>query len=183
MKRWAKRIGVLVLVLVGFAVAFVLSGYLLPSRIELGVDQTVAAPPEALFPLLHTHEGLARWWTAVEAPEGYPKLEVRYLGGPTEGPGLEVGFAAAGSELVFESWVLTASEPSTRVEYDVDFEVLVVHRTITLTPTAEGTALSWREVGEVRNPLVRWMTTLSGSEGIQDNFRAAIRALEVAAAQ
>src|SRR5688500_16849856 len=120
MKRWLRRIGVAVLVLVGAGVAFVLSGYLLPSGIALGVDGSSAAPTARVFPQLSSHVGLSRWWTSVGAPEGYPALEVRHRGGPAEGPGLQVAFGAAGSEMEFEWWTLTASRPPDRVEYDVD---------------------------------------------------------------
>ena len=181
MRRWLKRIGIAALVLAGCAVAFVLSGYLLPRGMALGVEERISAPPERVYPLLVTSEGIARWWTAVEPPEGYPKLEVRHTGGPTEGPGTQVAFGSGGME--FEWWTLTASRPPAAVEYDVDFGIFTVHRTITLTPDAGGTAVSWQETAELGNPLLRWMAWLSGSEGVKENFRTAIRALDAAAAE
>lgn len=179
MKRWLRRIGVAVIVLVGLATAFVLSGYLLPKELALGVDERIAVPPERAFPLLATAHGVVRWWSAIDAPEGYPALEVRHGGGPTEGPGMQVTFGAGGLET--EWWTMTASRPPSAVEYDVDFGVFVVHRTITLTPDGDGAAVAWRETATIGNPLMRWMVALSGSEGVKDNFRASIRALEAAA--
>jgi hypothetical protein len=172
--------------LLALGILLVLIGFLLPSRVEVGTEAHLEAPPDVLFPLLSTHAGLQRWWAAAGAEmaeQGYPALAVSHAGGPTEGPGLEVTFSPEGSSMEMERWTLTASEPPARVEYDVDFQIFVVHRTITLRPGSSGTDVTWHETGEIGNPLIRWSAMLMGDDQVVENFRAALKALDAAAAR
>lgn len=170
--------------LVGGAMAFgaaglgcVGGGLLLPAELALSTSQRLAAPPEAVRPLLTTADGVARWWdhAATLAPPGTPPMEVAHAGGPAEGPGLVVAFRAGG--VTAETWTLREARADA-ITWEVDFGVFAVERTFTLVPeNAGGTIVGWEEAGRIGNPVARWLPLLMPAEDVVANFDLALGAL------
>ena len=172
MKRLLKWLGILFASVVAVVVLFVLSGYLLPSEVTLELEETVDAPPEALFTLFTTYEGVEQWWRQAALDMG-DELEMTHLDGPREGVGMKVGFGAGGE--VFERWSYVAMLRPERVEIEVDFQIFVSHRVLELTPKGTGTTIHWREIAPVDSPIWRWMLKLTAASSIE-NRHTALRA-------
>ncbi|MBA2322135.1 MAG: SRPBCC family protein [Deltaproteobacteria bacterium] len=161
-----------------------LFGLALEGDIDLVAEEVVAAPPEAVFALLDDAEGIARWWglaMAEAGPAGAPPMTIAAQeGAPSEGVGAKVDFVAGGRTA--ETWTLLALEPPTRAVYDVDFKIMRVERTLTLTSEAGGTRIRWNETGHIGNPWLRLMS-IGGHEEVVANFHEAMQALGRAASQ
>lgn len=180
-----------VLVLVG-GVIYV-GGAFIDPNVQVGTESHLAAPPAAVFAHLDNVAGLTRWWTIAPPPEmkegmqSPPKMSIRKIGGPDQGPGMMVVFEMDGR--VMETWTLKTSEPpgrgpggGARVVYEVDFaKMMKVERTLTLTPDEEGTRVTWRETGVIEKPPYRWMKVLMSDEQVTKSFEAALGALGKAA--
>jgi peptidoglycan/xylan/chitin deacetylase (PgdA/CDA1 family) len=179
---WLRRGGFALIALGVAAGGLSLAGYLLPGTVDAAVDVTLPVPSERLFPLLVSVDGVNTWWTT-PLPDGSPSGLV-VLGkkfGPDVGVGTVLTFRAPGSDFDLETWQITDARAGRRVEYDVDFGIFVVHRTIDLTPVPEGTLVRWSEHGFVENPVVRWLVWAEGTQGAEANFRMALQQLATAA--
>lgn len=165
MKRWLKWLGLLVAIAIAVPVLFVLSGYLLPAEIELELEHRLDAPPEAVYALITNYDGVQAWWKQANEDMG-EEFDVRHLGGPESGVGMHLGFAPPGEE-PFEQWTFTGVEPPSNIQIDVDFMgVFLSHRTLELTPDAQGTLVRWSETGDVDSPVWRWMLRLFKNSAI-----------------
>ena len=60
MKRVLKWLAIVIAGLIGAVVLFVLSGYLLPSEMELDLEQYVEATPDAMFELFTTGSRISK---------------------------------------------------------------------------------------------------------------------------
>ena len=78
MKRQIKWLGIGIAGVIAIAILFVSSGYLLPAEIALELEQTVDAPPEAVFALFTTYDGADQWWRQA-APDMGNDLQVTHL--------------------------------------------------------------------------------------------------------
>jgi len=177
--RVLKIVGIVVAVLAGICLLLVLAGFLIDPDVRLETEATLSAPPEVVFEVLHSHEGQIAWWD--RAMEQYvsdgemPPMEVEHTGGPARGKDMQIAFTSEGE--VFEEWkVLDATAPD-RIVYEVDFQIFVVERTLTLTPSGGGTHVSWVETAHLSNPVMRYMTFMP-EQSIIENFDAALAALD-----
>ena len=167
---------VLGLVAIVAIVALILfgGGYLIDPTIAIGTDQRLSSPPAALYRFLDSTEGLDRWWSS-------ETMTVKKLSGPDSGAGLRVAFEAGGKQI--ETWEVKSSDPPKQIVYAVDFSgMFTVERTLTLAPDGDGTKVSWRELGKLDNPLMRWGKVLSTPDSIINNFNSALAALDKVAA-
>jgi uncharacterized protein YndB with AHSA1/START domain len=180
MKRLLKWIAIVVASLVVAVGLFVVSGYLLPRETTIDIESTLDARPEALFALFTDYEGVERWWQQAATDMG-DDLRVTHLGGPRQGAGMEVGFAAANGPLS-ERWSYTAVQPTSQIEIDVDFQIFTARRVLELAPEGTGTTVRWRETALVDGPVWRWMVKLNADSAI-DNRRKALSAAETTARQ
>jgi uncharacterized protein YndB with AHSA1/START domain len=152
----------------------------LPSEIELETSRELAATPATLYPSLVSQEGIRSWWHLTEAEaeaHGMPPMDVEAVAGPSEGPGTKVRFVAGGFTL--EDWTILETVPGERVRYEIDFQVFIVERTLTLEPVGDAsTKMTWHERGTIQNPLMRWMTMFGGKDQAIENFQGAMGLLE-----
>jgi uncharacterized protein YndB with AHSA1/START domain len=140
---------------------FIVIGILLPSTWEAEAERTIAAPPEAIFPLL---EEAGAWSAWTPSPES--GLE---LFGPARGEG--GGFRWDDPGYGKGSFTLRVVEPGGRIAYAVDVEggTIRIEGALTLTPANGGTQIVWRESGDFGwNPLLGYMAgrmaTLQGEQ-------------------
>lgn len=174
MKRLLKWLGLGLVALLATGMLFVASGYLLPAEMALDLEQSVDAPPEDLFTLFTTYDGVEQWWRQAAADMG-DDLQVTHLGGPRQGVGMELGFGATG-EPIFERWTYTSVESPRRVEVDVDFQIFVSHRVLELIPEGSGTKVRWRETARVSSPIWRWMLKLNNASTIENRHTVLVSA-------
>ena len=179
MKSWLKRLGILALVVIALPVLFVLSGYLLPTEVTLELEHRVDAPPEAVYQLITTYDGVVAWWKRANEIMG-EDYEVRHLDGPENGTGMHIGFAAPG-QAVLEQWTFAEVEPHSTVRIDVDMGIVLLDRTLELAPDGSGTLISWTETGEVSNPLWRIMLRMFKKGAIENRHTVLESAGSVAA--
>lgn len=159
-----------------------LGGYLIDGAVDLSTEIHVDAPPETVYRYLATQEGVLAWWADVD--EHYdgdaPGMEVVAADGPATGPGATVRFEAGGA--VAEEWEILEAEPPRRVVWNVDFQVMEVERSFTLSPRDGGTRVVWSERGQVDNPVARYMTLFMSDEEVVGNFDTALEGLARVAA-
>jgi len=165
MKRWLKWIGAGLALLISAPILFVLSGYLLPSEVVLETDRRVDVPPEAVYELVSSYDGLQKWWGQANIAMG-ESFDVMHLDGPKEGAGMHVGFGRDGQ--VLESWTYTEADAPNRVAMDVDFTIFISHRSLELKPDGDGTHIYWKEVAQVDGPHWRWMLKFFTKSAIEN---------------
>jgi hypothetical protein len=153
-------------------------GVLMSREAKLSTEADLSMPAAKIDPVLSTQAGIQKWWGAVLPKTGGGGMAVVALDGPASGVGARVGFKV-GEELV-EDWVITGHEPGKSVTYLVDFQVFKVTRTITLTPTENGTHATWVEIADFENPLLRWFTLLPVDEK-EGHMKVALQGLDAAA--
>jgi hypothetical protein len=177
-----KKVGWVLGSLLALALAFVMAGYLLPSRVTFETTAEIDATPHALFGYFNSQAGMQRWWTTISeefARSGNPGFGVKPMPGPSAGVGTRMDFTGDDGE-VAEHWQILASTSSTTVVYDVDFLMFKVERTISLEAAdADTTMVRWSETGEFSNPLLRWTSVLMRSSivGNFDHSLAAVKKL------
>jgi hypothetical protein len=81
MKRLLRWLGIGIAGMIAAAILFLSSGYLLPAEMTLDLEQTLDAPPEAVFALLTTYDGVEQWWRQAALDMG-EDLQLIHLGGP-----------------------------------------------------------------------------------------------------
>ena len=177
MKKWFHRLAIGLSILIALPVLFWLAGYLLPGQIVLKTERQVEAPANAVFELISTYDGLARWWEQAGEEMG-DSFELRHLDGPRSGTGMVVGFYSA--DTLFETWTYTGSTAPQTVHIDVDFQIFRSSRTLMLSGTDEGTLFQWEEVAKVDAPHWRWLLTL-GEEAAIANRQTVMQAAATAA--
>ena len=182
--RWGVAVGAIVgapAILFGSIGAV---GLAIDDGLSVAVDERIDAPVGAVYAHLDSAQGIARWWDrAMNAPADptQPKaVAVVARPGPTAGPGTVIDFVAGGKAT--ETWTVLEVEPDARVVYEVDFKVMRLQRTLTLSADGEGTRVQWSEEGTVDNPWWRAVTAAWGTDWAESNFRAAIAILDAAAA-
>lgn len=178
--RWQKILLLCLSIFGGIGVLLSIVGLFLPSSFTVGARTTIAAPPEPIFELLNSHEGLQAWWNTPVPGQRHVPMRVLPIDGPRVGVGAKLGFATDGD--IFERWTITASVPPRQVAYDVDFGIFLVERTLTLEAKGEvgPTEVAWSETGQLANPLLRYMTVF-GTQGVEANFQRALAMLKHAA--
>lgn len=183
-KRWAAiGAGLVVGVPALLCGASGAAGMLLPSQIALETQAHLDAEPEPLFDHLDDASGIIAWWSVAMAELGGteepPPMQIRHVEGtPARGEGCQVVFEASG--MTMETWKILEVVPNEKVVYDIDFGIMRVERTLTLSSAKDGgTVVVWAETGEMSNPWMRTMGKLMGDP--TDNFQGALEALDKAA--
>ncbi len=167
LKWFAIVLGVLLL-------AFIITGFLLPSSYALERSVLIQASPEQIHQLVGD---LRRWpeWSPWDDMD--PSIETTY-GSSTTGVGASQSWTAdsGGGELTF-----TQSDPLNGIEYDMSLDgafscVGVVHYEV--IPT--GTQVTWSMSGEMDNFIGRYMALLMNSM-VGPAFEAGLGKLKTAA--
>ncbi len=174
--------GSIIGVLVGLVLILAVVGYALPEQVQwVDTEVTLEAQPEELFPLFNSREGQQRLWTRASersGPDGFPAMRIADLGGPAAGVGCRMGFFPADGEESLEviagEGVIVRSDAARRVEYEIDFGVVVAHRTFTLTVVDGGTVVHWGERLTATNPLMRYALLAGGDGAFNEEFRAVL---------
>lgn len=174
MKKLLKWLGIGITGVLTVIALFLASGYLLPAETTLELEQTVDAPPDAMFTLFTTYDGVEKWWRQAALDMG-DDLHVTHLGGPQRGEGMELGFGPSGGD-VFERWTYTSVESPSRVEVDVDFQIFMSHRVLELEAEGTGTKVRLRETAHVESPLWRWMLKLNTEAAVENRHTVLIAA-------
>ena len=185
-KKWALvTIAIVVGLLAVSCAGLGAVGLALDGDIDLAITVETSSSPEALFPLVDDVEGITRWWEVVlleHAQEGTADMQVGPVAGaPTQGVGAQVDFLAG--ETAFETWTILAIDDPHSVQYDVDFKMMRVTRTLSFTPRDGGASVTWHETGHLANPWLRVMARTMSDESVKENFRIAIEGLDSAARQ
>jgi uncharacterized protein YndB with AHSA1/START domain len=139
-------LGAIAAVLLGF----LFIGFLLPSEWSTERSALVPAPPDSVFPYLESAEAWSLWTPS-------PETGV-VLFGPETGPGSgrrwdDPGYGRG-------EFVIVDMERPRFVEYEVAVEGGAIRITghISLSPTGEGTRITWRERGDFGwNPLLGYL--------------------------
>ncbi len=142
--------GVVLGILALFFIGFLVLGFLLPSGWEAEREVTLEAPAEEVYPWVARPAGWAAWTPSPEAG-----LEAF---GPEEGVG--AGHRWDDASYGEGSFRIVDVRPGSEVRYEVEVEggAIRIEGTIRLDPTAGGTRLNWREVGDFGwNPLLGYL--------------------------
>jgi uncharacterized protein YndB with AHSA1/START domain len=179
MKRHRKwLLGLTALALVP-SFLLIVSGSTPAAEAKLELEHRVDAPAMELYELMTSYEGIERWWQHANEAMG-EQFEVRHLGGPAAGVGMQIGFAFPDGD-VFEHWTFTQVEPFSKIRMDVDFLIGVVFdRTLALSSDGTGTLVRWVESGQVEDETMREMLNENRSSAIE-NRRTVLDAAGVAA--
>jgi hypothetical protein len=130
-------------------------GFFLPSKVHSERSTVIAAPPEAIFPLVND---LRQWpsWTAWNK-ERDATLDVKFSGAQ-EGKGAIYTWTSKG--MGSGKLTLTESNPPSGVKYEMYFEDEKTPSTgeIKLDKVDAGTNVTWTYDGDMgNNPLKRYM--------------------------
>lgn len=134
MLRKIVRLAVLV------AVLAVAAAYLLPAEVEVRRSIHIVAPPEAVHAVIAEPR---TWpdWTAWDRQRD-PTAEYKFFG-PASGVG--AGYEWRGEEFGEGRLTLTASDPATGIEFDLEFDGGKYHSqgALRLATEADGTEATW----------------------------------------
>lgn len=148
MRNWAILIGGLGALATFVAVALYLTGMAMPGVLDVVVEKDLPAPPDAVQPLLIGADGFGRWLPGSTA-----------AGGPPSGVGARIALDHA----LGDALTVTLAQPLA-VEYDVERGRTVVHASLGLFATADGTRLQWFETRDLGTPYQRWWARMTGAE-------------------
>ncbi len=191
-KRAMKILGIALGVVAGVIVVLTLVGTQLPSRVGVvDISTTIDAPRGELFPFFNSREGQQRLWDQLlrrPSNTAAPPMVIVHLGGPEEGVGSRLGFfpdttrmgsiGGVVASLARGIGIVVESDAPRRVVSEIDFGIVVAHRTIDLEAIDErATRVSWSETLEFGNPLMRTMTLFVGPSSMNANFEALLEAL------
>ena len=150
-------------------------GYALDPVIELQTSSVLDGSPQEIQRQLDSLEGVVDWWdTVAEDIAGGDQWKVVHVGGPTQGPGLELDFQVNGES--FEHWTLISSEPG-KVVWEVDFGIFKTERTLSFVASGSGTEMTWHERGTMESPLLRWFRFMP-TTSLLENFENAMEGLD-----
>ncbi|HEX6985208.1 MAG TPA: SRPBCC family protein [Planctomycetaceae bacterium] len=149
---WMTALLVVALIVGLFNIGVYVYGLTLPNEWRVEESVVVAAPPEAVYPLLATPKRWAEWsaWSA----ERDPSLKFAY-DGPEAGKG--ASFSWLGERLGHGKIVLTEAKPGESIRYELVLqgETFSENGRIALEPTEEGTRVTWTDGGELDGTLGR----------------------------
>lgn len=143
---------VIVLMVVGFA---------LPSNYQVSRSIIINQSPDAVFKKIAVLQEWPRWtaWNS----QRFPKMEVSFSG-PEMGVG--ASYFWTGEDSGSGSLVITASDPATGIEYDLDIEngKYVSQGSIKMQQEGDSVRVVWTNAGELgNNPLNRYFGLLMDS--------------------
>ncbi|MEH6416651.1 SRPBCC family protein [Pseudomonas sp. CGJS7] len=155
MKSLLKGLLYLVVLL---AVAFVVGGFLLPSRSHVERSITIERPPAEVHAILDSYKRFNEWspWFDIEPTASYA------YSGPESGVGATMTWE--GQKVGKGSQRITESVPQQKVVNTMDLEGTQATGTFTLQAQGSGTRVTWALDSEHGNNLVsRWFGLLLDS--------------------
>lgn len=148
--RILKRVllGLLALLVLLVAVAFVL-----PRTVHVERSVAIAAPPEAVFPLVNSFRRFNEWspWAGLDPNTKYT------FEGPDEGVNAKMSWSG-NSDVGTGVQTILESVPSSHVKTSLDFgDQGAAIASFTLTPDGAGTKVTWSFDTDLgMNPIARW---------------------------
>lgn len=108
----------IIIAVVALYIAFLFSGFLLPTETRVSREILIDAPNETVFKLVSEHREFRRWspWAAKD-----PKMEVEYEG-PEVGVGAKQLWRSAHPQVGNGESIYTVYEPYSKVEFELRFE-------------------------------------------------------------
>ena len=150
--RWLRT---LLFILAGLAVVLVGGAYLLPSKVTVSREITIAAPAERVFALVNSTQATTQWspWTGRD-----PAIKLTFTG-PETGVGNKMEWASSDPQVGNGSQEITESLPDERVTSALDFgDMGRATAAILLAAAGEGTKVTWTlDTDMGMNPITRWM--------------------------
>jgi hypothetical protein len=165
MLKWLSRLVFFIFCVALLGGAIYGGGFLLPAQARL--ERTISVDAEAVhvFEIFNTVEGLSAFWLK-SGKRTFSDFEVKHTGGPKSGEGLELSFRAAGRSMGTQT--IRKSTKDLAVVYDVDYGTIPVlgtrvtlTRTVTLDAIGPLTSITWSEVADLKDPLLRYAAILS----------------------
>ncbi len=146
--------GRLVVVIASALLVILTIGYLLPGTMSASRAVSVAAPPEAVFPLINSLRRSAEW-SPLRLRD--PGVELKFSG-PASGPGSRMTWVSDDPRVGRGSKRIVASDPPRYVRYVVDQGPLgPAEAWFVLRAGNGGTHVTWRIEAEMgASPLARW---------------------------
>ena len=145
----------LLLVLVGLAVVLVGGAYLLPSKVNVVREITIAAPPDIVFALVNSTQATTQWspWIGRD-----PAIKLTFTG-PETGVGNKMEWASENPQIGSGSQEITDVVPNERVTSALDFgDMGQATAAILLAADGAGTKVTWTlDTDMGMNPITRWM--------------------------
>jgi hypothetical protein len=173
MKKFLK---ITAFVVAGLFVAVTAGGFLLPRKMRVSRSITVAAPPEAIYPLIaNLKDGWSQW--SPFGPAVYPSLKLEFSG-PAEGVGATQRWD---SEESGDGYLrITRADPARGVEMELGMmqESYKATGSLLCEPAADGTRVTWTDEFDYgNNPYKRYMGLII-ERPLQQSFDQGLTALK-----
>lgn len=146
------------IVLVVFIIAFVMVGFLLPTKWKVERSIVVNAPVSVIYPLVANFKAGWPQWSAFDFED--PSIQYSYSG-PDEGIGATRSWVS--KKMGDGSQSITGADPAVGVTFQLQMtqNSFSLNGKITFEPTATGTKVTWTDFGDAGNNLMfRYMATL-----------------------
>lgn len=150
-----KKILIIVVVLI---VAFILVGFLLPSKWSVQRSTVINAPSTAIYPLVANFKTGWPQWSTFDYED--PTIQYNYAG-PVQGVGATRSWLS--KKMGDGSQVITAADPASGVGFQLQMAQngFLLNGRIAFEPAGNSTKVTWTDSGEVGNNLLfRYMVSL-----------------------
>jgi len=170
----------LVLIVAGLGVLFVGGAYLVPSKVKVERQTTIAAPTDKVFALVHSTQAATQWspWTGRD-----PAIKLTFSG-PETGVGNRMEWVSENPQVGSGSQEIIESVPNERVTSALDFgDMGQAVAAVILTADGDGTRVTWTlDTDMGMNPIARWMgLAMDGMVG--KDYEAGLASLKALAEQ
>lgn len=138
-----KKVGWVALLLL---VAFIITGYLLPTHAHVERSITVERPASMLFAIVNSYQDFTRWSPWAERD---PNAEY-VLSGPESGVGARLSWSGE-PHLVGSGWQeIVVSTPYKQIDIQLNFDTQGIARSrFTFQPIADATLITWSFDSEI----------------------------------
>ncbi len=144
-----------VIVVVGLAVLFVGGAYLIPPKVSVSREITIAAPADKVFALVNSTQATTQWspWTGRD-----PEMKLTFTG-PDSGVGNKMVWESLDPQIGAGSQEITESVANERVTSALDFgDMGQATAAVMLAAEGGGTRVTWTlDTDMGMNPIARWM--------------------------
>lgn len=150
-----KRI---LIVIVSLVLAFLIGGFLLPSKWKVERSIVINAPAKAIYPLVANFKTGWPQWSAFDNED--PAIQYSYSG-PEEGLGATRSWIS--KKMGDGAQKITGADPATGVAFQLQMTQngFLLNGRIAFEPSGTGTKVTWTDFGEVgANPLYRYMASM-----------------------
>jgi len=151
--------------------------WLLPGVLVVTESQFTRAPPDLVFELLDSHEGMEQW--AHWAEEERPGLSAGPGSGPSEGVGCTWVWEMDGQP--WGSMSIEELEEGQRIVYAVAYSESEIQRILEIEPDGLATRITWTERALLSSSMQRWLGLIA-HESVRSELSKALRTLDAAAA-